>query len=107
MPRADFFVQHHRFEIVQDFGCQAAIYPSTLAIILIWLPPLLLCSISFMYFGNAPLCFSKSRKVVLNSWPHRTRITQHAPPTHKYLSASVDEGTPSRCPIFRLSALIH
>jgi pheromone a factor receptor len=48
---ADFFVQDRRFDIVEDFGCQAAIYPSTIAIILMWFPPLFLCIIAFTYFG--------------------------------------------------------
>lgn len=83
---ADFVVQNHRFEIVQDFGCQAAIYPSTLAIILIWFPPLLLCSIAFSYFGNA-LIFLKLIKsfsihgniglALLNIFRQRTNFFQH------------------------------
>jgi pheromone a factor receptor len=48
-------VQHRRFEIVEDYGCQAAVYPSILTIILIWLPPLFLCTITIVYLGRSLL----------------------------------------------------
>ena len=48
---ADFFVQDRRFDIVEDFGCQAAIYPSTFAIIIMWFPPLFICVAAFVFFG--------------------------------------------------------
>ncbi|TFK50582.1 fungal pheromone STE3G-protein-coupled receptor [Heliocybe sulcata] len=36
-------VQDHRFDIVENFGCQASTYISIPAVILLWLPILLLC----------------------------------------------------------------
>nr|WCD39438.1 Ste3-1 [Ganoderma boninense] len=36
-------VQPHRFDIVQDFGCFASIDTSTVSIIVIWFPPLVIC----------------------------------------------------------------
>ncbi|KAI1790870.1 STE3-domain-containing protein [Ganoderma leucocontextum] len=36
-------VQPHRFDIVQDFGCFASIDTSTVSIIIIWIPPLVIC----------------------------------------------------------------
>ncbi|KAI0668937.1 STE3-domain-containing protein [Trametes maxima] len=42
-------VQPHRFDIVTDIGCVASIHTSSLSIIFIWIPPLLLCSITFVY----------------------------------------------------------
>lgn len=48
----DTLVQPHRFEIVEDLGCQAAIFPSTLAIVLIWIPPLILCTVILVIIGG-------------------------------------------------------
>lgn len=50
---ADVIVQPHRFDIVQDFGCFASIDTSTVSIILIWLPPLIVCitSIGFAFLA--------------------------------------------------------
>ncbi|KAH9916390.1 STE3-domain-containing protein [Epithele typhae] len=42
-------VQPHRFDIVQDFGCSVSIHTSSLAVILIWLPPLIICIATFVY----------------------------------------------------------
>ncbi|RDX44921.1 STE3-domain-containing protein [Lentinus brumalis] len=40
-------VQPHRFDIIADFGCSASIYTSSVSLIVIWLPPLLVCSTTF------------------------------------------------------------
>ena len=37
---ADTIVQDRRFVILEDFGCQAAVHDSLLALIIVWLPPL-------------------------------------------------------------------
>lgn len=50
---SDFIVQDRRFDIVQDFGCQAAIHPSTLSLILIWAPALIACGTALVYLGKA------------------------------------------------------
>jgi pheromone a factor receptor len=70
---ADFFVQDRRFDIIQDFGCQAAIYPSTLAIILMWLLPLFICVTALVFFGTLSASFSIETK-------HSQRIIQQESP---------------------------
>ncbi|KAI9057585.1 pheromone receptor [Trametes sanguinea] len=42
-------VQPHRFDIAAEFGCVASIHTSSVSIILIWIPPLLLCATTFVY----------------------------------------------------------
>ncbi len=42
-------MQPHRFDIIADFGCSASIYTSSVSIILIWIPPLVLCITTFAY----------------------------------------------------------
>jgi len=49
---ADFIVQDHRFDLVKDIGCSASIHPSSPALILMWLPPLIICSITFYFSGT-------------------------------------------------------
>ncbi|KAI8992850.1 pheromone A receptor-domain-containing protein [Trametes punicea] len=41
--------QPHRFDIATDFGCVVSIYTSSLSIIFIWIPPLLLCIAIFVF----------------------------------------------------------
>lgn len=40
--------QHHRFDIIQDFGCFAAIHPSTPGVVLVWVLPLLIGAVSLL-----------------------------------------------------------
>lgn len=49
---ADFIAQDHRFDLVKDFGCSASIHPSTPALITMWLPPMLVCGLSFITSGE-------------------------------------------------------
>ncbi|EIW56744.1 STE3-domain-containing protein [Trametes versicolor FP-101664 SS1] len=42
-------VQPHRFDLSTDFGCTASIHTSSLSIIFIWIPPLLLSMPTFVY----------------------------------------------------------
>ncbi|KAF8963271.1 pheromone A receptor-domain-containing protein [Flammula alnicola] len=44
-------VQHHRFDIVKDLGCSASTHPSTIGFLVTWLPPVLTCSIVFVFSG--------------------------------------------------------
>ncbi|KZT19569.1 STE3-domain-containing protein [Neolentinus lepideus HHB14362 ss-1] len=60
-------VQDHRFDIVQNFGCQAAIYVSAPAEILLWLPILLLCLGTVVF----------SIVVVVRIWRQRADIFLH------------------------------
>ncbi|KAF7373099.1 Pheromone receptor [Mycena sanguinolenta] len=43
-----FAVQDHRFDLVQNFGCSASIQRSTPAVLIMVIPPLILCSISLL-----------------------------------------------------------
>ncbi|KAJ7028141.1 pheromone A receptor-domain-containing protein [Mycena alexandri] len=43
-----FAVQDHRFDLVENFGCSAAINRSTPAVLIMIIPPLILCSISLV-----------------------------------------------------------
>nr|QQL12038.1 mating-type protein STE3.s1 [Hypsizygus marmoreus] len=45
--------QDHRFDLVKDIGCSASIHPSTPVLILIWVPPIIICAISFILSGLA------------------------------------------------------
>lgn len=47
----DLVVQDYRFDLVEDLGCSASVDPSAVGISLIWIPPLLICSISTIFFG--------------------------------------------------------
>lgn len=51
MSSADYVVQGHRFDIVEDFGCRPTIYVSTPAIFLIWVPPLTVAVLTFGFAG--------------------------------------------------------
>ena len=42
-------MQNHRFDLLQEFGCVSSIYPSAPAIVLVWIPPLIICSIAFAF----------------------------------------------------------
>ena len=50
-PPSDLLVQNHRFDLVENFGCSASVDPSVIGISLVWIPPLLICSISIVFFG--------------------------------------------------------
>ena len=45
-------MQGHRFDIIEDIGCQAATYYSIPAVFIIWFPPLLFATITFIYGGE-------------------------------------------------------
>lgn len=49
----DFVVQDRRFVVVQEFGCQAATFPSVPALFLTWFIPLILCMITVFYAGRS------------------------------------------------------
>ncbi|KAH9887046.1 pheromone A receptor-domain-containing protein [Cubamyces lactineus] len=42
-------VQPHRFDIATDFGCVASIHTSTISVVFIWVPPLIVCLTTFGY----------------------------------------------------------
>ncbi|KAI0698264.1 pheromone A receptor-domain-containing protein [Cytidiella melzeri] len=47
-------VQDHRFVLAEDFGCVASVYTSTPALILVWIPPIIL-SITSIVYGSLAL----------------------------------------------------
>lgn len=51
---ADVIVQDHRFDIVEDFGCQPATFMSLPALIIVWLPPLVISVVALLYCGMFP-----------------------------------------------------
>ncbi|TRM58315.1 pheromone A receptor-domain-containing protein [Schizophyllum amplum] len=44
-----FIVQDRRFNVVADIGCVASVHPSSLSLILMWLPPSLICVAAFAF----------------------------------------------------------
>lgn len=46
---SDTIVQDHRFAILEDFGCQAAVYDSLPALVIVWLPPLCISIIGILF----------------------------------------------------------
>ncbi|KAJ8507742.1 hypothetical protein ONZ45_g9917 [Pleurotus djamor] len=44
-----YVAQDRRFDLVQDYGCFASFHPSSPALIIVWLPPLLTCSIAILF----------------------------------------------------------
>ncbi|KAG5650601.1 hypothetical protein H0H81_011692 [Sphagnurus paluster] len=46
-----YIVQGHRFDIVENLGCRPAIYTSVQSILLIWVLPLLISALTFIYAG--------------------------------------------------------
>ncbi|THG94556.1 hypothetical protein EW026_g6937 [Hermanssonia centrifuga] len=49
-----YIVQGHRFDIIEDFGCQPATYISVPAVFIVWFPPLFLSAITLIYAGLRP-----------------------------------------------------
>ncbi|OAX34692.1 fungal pheromone STE3G-protein-coupled receptor [Rhizopogon vinicolor AM-OR11-026] len=48
-----YIVQGHRFDIVENFGCQPAVYFSVEGIIIVWLPPLIFAVATLVYAAIA------------------------------------------------------
>ncbi|KAH7869350.1 GPCR fungal pheromone mating factor [Lentinula edodes] len=59
----DFIVQDHRFNILENFGCSASVYPANQAIVLMLLPPMLLGGVAF--FSTSQSSFSNLECVFL------------------------------------------
>ncbi|KAK7680873.1 hypothetical protein QCA50_016183 [Cerrena zonata] len=56
-----YVVQGHRFDIVEAIGCQPATYYSIPAVFIVWFPPLLLSTITFVYAALALYHFFRQR----------------------------------------------
>ncbi|TFY82419.1 hypothetical protein EWM64_g1593 [Hericium alpestre] len=59
-------VQDHRFTILEDFGCQPALYDYMPSLLIVWLPPLIISLVSLLYCVSALINVLKSR---YNNWP--------------------------------------
>jgi pheromone a factor receptor len=49
---SDTIVQAHRFTILKDIGCQASVHNSLPALLLVWLPPLILSLAALLFCGK-------------------------------------------------------
>ncbi|KAH9476601.1 Pheromone B beta 1 receptor [Psilocybe cubensis] len=56
-----YIVQGHRYDVFEDFGCQATVYISIPAIFIIWFPPLLFSVITLIYAALALNNFIRRR----------------------------------------------
>jgi pheromone a factor receptor len=61
LPFADYVVQGHRFDIIQDFGCRPATYISVAAICLIWVPQLIVVVLTLGFASAALYHFFRRR----------------------------------------------
>ncbi|KAG8889541.1 hypothetical protein FRB98_003809 [Tulasnella sp. 332] len=73
-----YVVQGHRFDIAEDFGCIATVYVSWPALLIVYIPPLLLGFVSFIYATLAFYWFMK----------RRNQFTQHLQSSNTGLSTS-------------------
>lgn len=56
-------MQGHRYDIIEDFGCQPAIYVSVAALFLVYIPPLIFSLATLVYAGE---CWFVSMLQLLN-----------------------------------------
>nr|AVI69659.1 pheromone receptor [Cyclocybe aegerita] len=56
-----YIVQGHRYDIVEDLGCRPSIYNSVQSILIVWLPPLILVTLTLVYSGLALFHFLQRR----------------------------------------------
>jgi pheromone a factor receptor len=49
---SDYIVQDHRFDIIEDLGCQPTVYASIPAIFILWFPQLLFSVVTMIYAGG-------------------------------------------------------
>ncbi|KAJ7768128.1 putative fungal pheromone GPCR, STE3-type [Mycena maculata] len=56
-----YVVQGHRFDIVEDLGCRAAIYVSIASIFLVWLPPIVVVILTLGFASAALYHFFRRR----------------------------------------------
>ncbi|KAF9011852.1 pheromone A receptor-domain-containing protein [Cyathus striatus] len=79
-----YIVQDYRFDIVKDLGCFASSHPSGIASLILWLPPAIICVVSFIFSGLAvhhvfrqpSACFSQhiSNRSNMNSSQFHRRL---------------------------------
>ncbi|KAJ7453830.1 Rcb2.42 [Mycena latifolia] len=56
-----YIVQGHRYDLVEDFGCRAAIYVSLASIFLVWLPPIIIVLLTLGFASAALYHFFRRR----------------------------------------------
>ncbi|KAH7911857.1 pheromone A receptor-domain-containing protein [Hygrophoropsis aurantiaca] len=56
-----YIVQGHRFDIIEEYGCRPTTYVSIPAVFLIWVPPLLLATLSLGFAAAAFMHFMRRR----------------------------------------------
>ncbi|KAH7924990.1 fungal pheromone STE3G-protein-coupled receptor [Leucogyrophana mollusca] len=56
-----YIVQGHRFDIIEEYGCRPTTYVSIPAVFLIWVPPLLLATLSLGFAAAAFVHFMRRR----------------------------------------------
>ncbi|KAJ7101761.1 pheromone A receptor-domain-containing protein [Mycena epipterygia] len=56
-----YIVQGHRYDLVEDFGCRAAIYVSIASIFLVWLPPIIIVLLTLGFASAALYHFFRRR----------------------------------------------
>ncbi|PPQ96640.1 hypothetical protein CVT26_010680 [Gymnopilus dilepis] len=76
-----YVVQGHRYDIFEDFGCQAAIYISIPAVFLIWFPQLLFSVFTFIFGALALHNFVRRRL----TFAAHLQTSNSALTTHRYL----------------------
>ena len=72
----DYIVQGLRFEIFEELGCNYAVYPSGVTVLLVYAPPLLLCTACLAYYIRKllpPICML----MLTRSSSSRTRVDVH------------------------------
>ncbi|KAI0318404.1 GPCR fungal pheromone mating factor [Amylostereum chailletii] len=68
-------VQNHRFTIVEDLGCQAAIHRSLTGLVLVWLPPLVISLLALLYNVSALINLARSRYNSVAYFPSRPEMS--------------------------------
>lgn len=79
MSCPDYVVQGHRFDLIEDFGCQPAVYDSVVALCLIYLPPLLISVTSLSFAGQHPSLLSTLPFLPSHSAFHRKISLLYSP----------------------------
>ncbi|KAL4061745.1 GPCR fungal pheromone mating factor [Scleroderma citrinum] len=76
-----YVVQGHRYDIIEDFGCQPAIYVSIAALFLVYMPPLVFSLATLVYAALALHHFMRRRL----SFVMHLQNSNSALTTHRYL----------------------
>lgn len=58
--------QDHRFDLAKDYGCSPSIHNSLPTLALIWIPPLVLCAITFAFSCTSNLFLNHSLFILIH-----------------------------------------